>query len=340
MQKVNWGIIGLGSVAKEFIDGFKKSSNAILTGLASKDINKINYYKKNHQLKVRYYFDDYEKIIEEKNVDIIYLALPTFLHKKWTINCLNKKKFVLVEKPSMMNFSEITEVDKHPNSNKFFFEAFMYLFHPQIKKVFELIRDEEIGELVSMESYFGNNILTKKNFFGFIKKKKINPKRRIFNKEMGGGCILDLGCYPVSFAVQLASIKNAVNYKNIKYTNKIIKLGTTGVEIDSFLNIEFDNDFSCKIGASFSQNIGKGTVIVGTRGKIIIEDTWTANPSKIILRKKDKDKIFNFQLKKNIYAYEIEAISEQILDQSKINKQCIKIDQSKIFLNILDSWKN
>ena len=157
---------------------------------------------------------------------------------------------------------------------------------------------------------------------------------------MGGGCILDLGCYPVSFAVQLASIKNAVNYKNIKYTNKIIKLGTTGVEIDSFLNIEFDNDFSCKIGASFSQNIGKGTVIVGTRGKIIIEDTWTANPSKIILRKKDKDKIFNFQLKKNIYAYEIEAISEQILDQSKINKQCIKIDQSKIFLNILDSWKN
>ncbi len=59
--------------------------------------------------------------------------------------------------------------------NNFFTEAFMYLYHPQIKKVLELINTGEIGELVSMESMFGSDILNKKNFFGFKKRKKLNP---------------------------------------------------------------------------------------------------------------------------------------------------------------------
>ena len=76
----------------------------------------------------------------------------------------------------------------------------MYLYHPQIKKVLELINTGEIGELVSMESLFGSDILNKKNFSLALKKgKKLNPNDRLYNKNMGGGAILDLGCYPISF---------------------------------------------------------------------------------------------------------------------------------------------
>ena len=71
-----------------------------------------------------------------------------------------------------------------------------------------------------MESSFGNDILTKKNLFGFKKRKKLNPENRLYNKKMGGGAILDLGCYPVSFSTLIASKISTINYDKIKVLKK------------------------------------------------------------------------------------------------------------------------
>ena len=340
MQKVNWGIIGLGSIAKEFADGFSNLKNAKLLGIASRDKNKIEIFKEKFRLQNQFCFNNYDKLIENKEIDIIYLALPTFLHKQWIINCFNKNKKILVEKPVVMNSNEILEIEKYFHNQQFFFEAFMYLFHPQIKKTFDLIEQDEIGEIISMESFFGNNILTKKNWFGFTKKKKINPKKRIFNKEMGGGSILDLGCYPVFFSKRIASLKKGININNIEYLNKKITLGPTGVEVDAHLTLNFDNDFKSKIGASFNQNLGKKSEIIGSKGKIVIMDTWTANVSKVILNRKGKEIEFNIKSHKNIYSHEIESISDLILNGSTYENRLSQLDQSKINMQILDVWKN
>lgn len=340
MQKVNWGIIGLGSIAKEFADGFSNLKNAKLLGVASRDRNKIEDFKKKFQLQNKYCFEDYENLIEKKEIDIIYLALPTFLHKKWIINCLKKNKNILVEKPAVMNFDEILEIEKYKNSQKYFFEAFMYLFHPQIKKFFDLVEQDEIGELISMESFFGNNILTKKNFFGFYKKKKIDPKKRIFNKKMGGGSILDLGCYPVSFSTRIASLKKDININNVEYSEKKIIIGSTGVDVDAHINLNYDNNFKSKIGASFSHDLGKKTEIIGSKGRIMIMDTWTAETSKIILQKQGKETVFNINSYENIYSHEIETISDLIINGNTYKNSLTQLDQSKINTQILDAWKN
>ena len=340
MPKVNWGIIGLGSIAKEFADGFCNLKNARLLGVTSRNKNKIEIFKEKFRLQNQFCFDDYNNLIESKEIDIIYLALPTFLHKKWIINCFNKNKNILVEKPAVMNANEILEIKKYYNKEKYFFEAFMYLFHPQIKKIFDLIEQDEIGEIISMESFFGNNILTKKNWFGFTKKKKINPKKRIFNKEMGGGSILDLGCYPVSFSTKIASLKKGININNIEYLNKEITLGSTGVDVDARLTLNFDNVFKSKIGASFSQNLGKKSEIIGSKGKIVIFDTWTGSVSKFILEKKGKKIEFNIKSYQNIYSHEIESISDLILYGNKYENRFSQLDQSKINMQILDMWKN
>ena len=181
MQKVNWGIIGLGSVAKEFANGFSDSKNAKLLGIASNDYDRLNTFKENFQIQSNYCFSDYNKLIDEKKIDIVYLALPTFLHKKWIIRCLDKKKKVLVEKPATMNSEEIFDIKKNCKTESLFFEAYMYLFHPQIKKTIDLINEGEIGKIISMESNFGNNLLTKKNWFGFEKKKKKLIKTKEFS---------------------------------------------------------------------------------------------------------------------------------------------------------------
>ncbi len=340
MQKVNWGIIGLGSIAKEFAKGFSNLKNAKLLGIASRDKNRVENFKEKFRLQNQFCFDNYDYLIENKEIDIIYLALPTFLHKKWIINCFNKNKNILVEKPAVMNSNEILEIEKYFNRQKYFFEAFMYLFHPQIKKTFDLINQGEIGELISMESCFGNNILTKKNWFGFTKKKKINPKKRIFNKEMGGGSILDLGCYPVSFSTRIASLKKRINIKNIEYLDKKITSGPTGVEVDAHLTLNFDNDFKSKIAASFSQNLGKKSEIIGSKGRIIIPDTWTADVSKVILEKEGKEIEFNIKSHENIYSHEIESISDIILNEKPYENSLSQLDQSKINMHILDAWKN
>ena len=339
MQKVNWGIIGLGSIAKQFADSFNGLNNAELIGIASKDISKIDTFKANYNLEKDYCFNDYESLTKEKNIDLVYIALPTFLHKEWIINCLINNKNVLVEKPATMNSKEMLEVKKYFEEKCYFFEAFMYSYHPQINKVIDLINQGEIGELVSMKSCFGINILTKKNWFGFVKKKKINTKNRIFNKEMGGGVILDLGCYPVSFSTKIASLKSPLNIEDVTFSNKKIIFGSTGVEIDCNLNINFNNGFYSEICASFSKDLGQTTEIIGSSGVIIIQDTWTANEAKIILNKREKEFVFDFNLNKNIYSYQIEALSELILNKKPSFNHISDINQSLLNMQILDYWK-
>lgn len=340
MKKVNWGIIGLGSIAKQFADGFFDIENARLLGIASRDNDKIDIFKKKFQLQSKFCFQEYNDLLEKKEIDIVYLALPTFLHKKWVINCFKKNKNILVEKPAFMDSNEILEIEKYYNNKQHFFEAFMYMFHPQIKKTIDLIEEGEIGDLISMQSYFGNNILTKKKWFFFTKNKKIDKKKRIFNKEMGGGCILDLGCYPVSFSTKIASLKREIKIQNIKYLNKKITMGSTGVEVDACLDLIFDNDFKAEIGASFKNNFGTKSEILGSKGKIIIMNTWTAQNTKIILKQKSKETVFNLNSYKNIYANQIETISNLILKNNIYNHSISRLDQSKINMQILDAWKN
>ncbi len=339
MRKVNWGIIGLGSIAKEFAKGFQDLNNAKLLAIASSNKNKIDIFKKNHEILNEYCFNDYQNLLEEKKIDIVYVALPTFLHKKWIINCFNNNKNILVEKPATLNLNEILEVKKYYNNKNYFFEAYMYLFHPQITKTIDLIKENEIGEILSMETYFGNNILTKKKWFGLVKKKKIDPKNRIYNKKMGGGVILDLGCYPVTFSSQIASLKSPISFKNIQFKNIHNILGSTGVEVDSYATLKFENDFVSKIGVSFAKNLGRKSLIIGSKGKIIIEDTWTARPSKVILKKKNNELVFNFESDKSIYSYEIELLSKFLLDQHFKNNQIYTIDKSILNMQIIDRWK-
>ena len=186
MKKVNWGIIGLGAIALQFANGFKFSNSAKLLSVASWDLDKVKKFQKKFKIDNDYCFNNYESWLENNDIDMVYIALPTSLHYEWICKSLEKRKKVLVEKPATMNASEMMDIKKKYLSSEIFFsEAFMYMYHPQIKQTIELIDKGEIGRLISMESSFGNDILTKKNFFGFKKRKKLNPKNRLYIKKWG-----------------------------------------------------------------------------------------------------------------------------------------------------------
>ena len=171
MKQINWGIIGLGKVALQFAEAFKYSKNAKIVAIASYDKDKIKKFKNQFNLEEKYCFEEYEKILSCDDVDVIYISLPNSLHYKWIVKSIKSKKKILVEKPATLNFSEINDIKNHYN-NYFFAEGFMYVYHPQISKVISLLKENKIGKLISTETSFGKNILTKKNFLGFNKKKK------------------------------------------------------------------------------------------------------------------------------------------------------------------------
>lgn len=340
MKKVNWGIIGLGAIASQFVKGFEGLSNSKLLAIASTNQDRLNKFRLDLDISNDFCFNNYQNLLENKEIDIIYIALPTSLHHEWITRCLDARKKVLVEKPATMNAIEIKEIKrKYAKENFFLQEAFMYMYHPQILKVIELIKQGEIGELISMDSNFGINILTKKNIFGFKKMKKLNTKNRIFNKKLGGGVILDIGCYPVTLSTLIASQISNINYDNVKIKNIKKDMRENEVEINASMELIFENNFKSNIRASFTKKLGNKTSIIGKKGKIIIEDTWSANPSTIII-KKNKDKIININSVQNIYAYEIDALSQCILENKiKPDFPGLTIDDIIGNMDIIDRWK-
>ena len=342
MKKINWGIIGLGNIAQSFSDSFINVNNSRLLAVSSRDSKKLERFKNKFNIHKNYVFSDYEEILDCKDVDIIYITLPNNLHYKWIIKAINKNKRILVEKPAIINFAEAKKIQKKIlEKNLFFTEGYMYRFYPQIKKIIEIIKNEEIGIPLSMETSFGSNLLTKKKFIFFNKKKKIDPSNRLFNKELGGGCILDLGCYTTSFSLLIASLVKNIKYKNFILKNVKKKIGSTGIDIHAEGDLIFEGGFTSKIKASFENDIGNGSIINGNKGSLIIKDTWTGKNEIEKITNGKKTTIKNFMNKKNIYSYQIETISNSILEnKNETSFSSFKIEDTLQNTKILENWLN
>jgi len=182
--------------------------------------------------------------------------------------------------------------------------------------------------------------LTKKNLFGFKKKKKLNDKNRKYNKNLGGGAILDLGCYPVSVSQLIASLVPEIDLNNIKVLNKEKKIGSTGVDLDSYAELQFDNKFISKIGASFTKNLGQGTKVIGEKGELLIKNTWHGDPALIKING-EKNYEIKVESNKNIFSYEIENLSYSIIKNKKIvSYPAMNLTETLLNMRIIDEWLN
>jgi predicted dehydrogenase len=342
MKQIKWGIIGLGKIASKFAEGFKYTNNAKLFAISSRNKNKLHAFKNRFQVNDDYCFTNYDSLLECEDLDIVYIALPHSLHHEWIIKSIEKGKNILVEKPATVNFSQIKNIKNNlEGKNILFAEAFMYRYHPQISKVVDLLKNDAIGNLVSMESFFGFDALGEKKIFGIKFKKKPNKNSRLYNKELGGGTILDLGCYPVSMSTLIASIIPGFDFNKIKVVNKKKDIGLTGVDMNSFAELDFGNNFKSTISTSFTRDLGKKTKIIGTKGELVLEDSWSpTNLSSIQINGENKE-IIKIGCHDNIYTYEIDILSRCILENKKEpNFPGMTINETLENMRILDKWLN
>tara|TARA_B100001093_G_C26817785_1_gene1010534 strand:+ start:452 stop:1480 length:1029 start_codon:yes stop_codon:yes gene_type:complete len=339
-EVVNWGIIGLGNVAHEFAKSFYNTKNAKLIAIASKSQNKLSRFRANLNIDINNCYNDYENLLKNNKVDIVYIALPNSLHYPWALKSLNFKKHILVEKPAFINSQETKNIFNHPNFKDFFVgEGFMFRYHPQMTKIIELLKNNEIGQITSMVSTYGKNLLTKKHFFGLFNSSKFNKKKRIFSKSLGGGVILDHGSYIVSMSLLVASLIDGVNIENFDlFENKKKKF--RDIDVESSVKLIIDKKFQSNMTASFSRDIGNSTTINGNNGKILITNNWNSDEGEIILNN-EKKRIFKIKNDKNIYSREIDEISSNIIDNKK-EAGFPGTKKKEILINskILDKWLN
>lgn len=342
MKKINWGIIGLGNIASKFAEGFSIVDNASIKGIASLNKDNLKSFQKKFQIPNELCFNDYDNLISSPNIDIIYIALPNSLHSTYIKKSIKQKKNVLVEKPAFTNIQDFRNIENLLNSEKIFFsEAFMYRYLPYIKKIKELVQSNQLGKPVNMESIFNIKVYKQKKFFG-IRIMKPDYNHRLFNKALGGGAILDVGCYPLSLSTLINSLTYNVELNSISLENTKSEFCESGVEIASEVTLNFDNKFKSKISCSFKNKQNQQTIIQFENGSLNIDQSWLPSQDmNIKLKKGNEISKINFRNDKNIYSYQIKNISDQLLNNSMAPSfPSMTIKEIEINTKIMDDWIN
>ena len=256
MRKVKWGILSTAKIGtKNVIPSMQRSELCDIVAISSRKLE--NARNVAEELEIPKYYGSYEELLADEEIEAIYNPLPNHLHVPWTIKALEAGKHVLCEKPIAITADEAAKLmeatKKFPDLKVM--EAFMYRFHPQWDKVREIIDSGEIGDLRSVHSVF--------TYYN------IDPENVRNKADIGGGGLLDIGCY-------------CINMSRLLYNDEPSKV-TSFVEYDPDFNVD---RFTSGI-LEFEQGIATFTcstqlyndqyaIVTGTKGKLELNIPFNA----------------------------------------------------------------
>ena len=185
-QKVRWGILGVANIAvKKVIPGMQHAQSVEIAAIASRDLSKAQTAAESLSIPAAY--GSYEELLADPTIDAIYNPLPNHLHIPWSVKAAQAGKHVLCEKPIALSAAEIQPlIEARDKAGVKVGEAFMVRTHPQWLRARDLIRSGALGELRSIVSIF--------SYFN------IDPNNVRNQLEIGGGAVMDIGCYPITMA--------------------------------------------------------------------------------------------------------------------------------------------
>ncbi|HZK60623.1 MAG TPA: Gfo/Idh/MocA family oxidoreductase, partial [Anaerovoracaceae bacterium] len=234
------------------IPAIKASSNGKLIAVASRDAEKASKFANDNQIPQSY--GSYEALLADDQIDAIYIPLPNSMHHQWVIAAANAGKHVLCEKPLALNEKECIEMDSAAQVNHTkLMEAFMYRFHPQTGKVIQLIRDNAIGELKSIHSVFTFHVKNKNNIR--------------YDSELGGGSLMDVGCYCVNIIRTLAEKEPVEVQAAVNWADTGVDKSITGI-------IKFESGLIASFSSSLAIERNEFYYAAGSGGVIKVEHSF------------------------------------------------------------------
>ncbi|UNK20321.1 Gfo/Idh/MocA family oxidoreductase [Paenibacillus sp. N3/727] len=256
-RKLKWGILGCASIAKRaVIPGLQQSKFNEVSAIASRDIDKSKSTAEEFNISKAY--GSYEALLEDPDIDAVYIPLPNHLHKEWSIRAAEAGKHILCEKPLALTASEAAEMaEAAAKAGVILSEAFMYRYHPRYDMIKDLLNSGSIGQIRAIHSSFTfNNAADAQNVR--------------YRKDWGGGSIYDVGCYPIHAARLLLDQEPEAVTVQAFFSSEhddVDMMASGLIEFGNAVSLTFD----CGMWAAFRNPLE----VLGTEGSIEVPHAYT-----------------------------------------------------------------
>jgi predicted dehydrogenase len=313
---VRWGIIGAGSIAKSLVKGVNAAEGHTMAAVGSRGQEKADAFADEFRIPNRH--GSYEALVADPYVDVVYVATPHPFHREHALLALNAGKPVLCEKPFTINAFELEEVVATAREKKLFLmEAMWTRFFPLMARVRELVRDGAIGEVRMVQADFGFRT-------GF------NPEGRLFNPALGGGALLDVGVYTISFASMLLGEPQRIT--------GLATLGETGVDEQSAMLFQYGGGELAILSTAVRTNTPHQATIIGTEGRIAIHPEFWKPQVMTLIRSGQADEEIRIPADEAGFRYEVEEVGHCIR-AGKLESDIMPLEESVAIMRTMDELR-
>ena len=312
-DKIRWGILGTGNIARKFATGLAALDDADLVAVGSRSQAAADAFAGEFSIANRHI--SYGALAADPAVDVIYIATPQSLHKDNMLLCLQAGKAVLCEKPFTINAEEAqAAINAARSRNLFLMEAMWTRYLPIMAEVRRLIAIGAIGEVRMVAADFGYRA-------------PFNAERRTFNPELGGGALLDVGVYPISLASMLLGEPERIA--------SMAELGETGVDEQSAMVLGYPGGQLAVLYTAVRTTTPQDATIMGTDGFIRIHSQWWV-PKAMTLHQAGKDpKLIELPFTGNGYNYEAAEV-HACLRAGKLESEVMPLDETLAIMQTMD----
>ncbi|MBS4223174.1 Gfo/Idh/MocA family protein [Lederbergia citrea] len=297
-KKVRWGIMSTASIGKRStIPGIQESKRNVVAAVASRSLE--NAQKFADELGIPKAYGSYEELLNDPEIDAVYIPLPNHLHKEWTIKAAEAGKHILCEKPIALNEEEAKEmVEACDKAGVVLAEAFMYRHQQRYEDIKNRIKNGEIGEVRGIHSVF--------TFNGAANHGNIR-----YTKEWGGGSIYDVGVYPISAARLLLDEEPTAVTAHAFFSPEhgdVDMMASGLMEFSNGVALTFD----CAMWAEFRNTLE----VLGSDGRIVLENAFLGDQSYDIIKGGQTETIKEENI--NQYALQADNFAASVLDGKPI----------------------
>ena len=252
MEPVRWGILSTARINNAVLAGARQTTDPVtIVAVASRDRHRAESYAREHDIERAH--GSYEALLEDADVEAVYISLPNSLHVEWSIRALEAGKHVLCEKPFDKRPDAVERAfDTADRVQRLLMEAFMYRHHSQTLKLQELVASGAIGELRQLRASFSFTL--------------DDPQNVRLRPELDGGALMDVGCYCVSGCRLLAGEPELVLGRQ--------RIGPTGVDIRFAGLLQFAGGVLAEFHCGFDLPYGSGLEAIGSEGSVLVREPF------------------------------------------------------------------
>jgi predicted dehydrogenase len=310
-RKIRWGIIGLVNIANKFATDLLTVKDAELYAVASRTKQKAENFADKYQATKAY--SSYEALVDDKNIDAVYIATPHSLHKENVLLCLEQGIAVLCEKPFAMNTDEVNSMIAAATAHKtLLMEGLWTYFLPHYNFVLAELNSKKYGNLLKVEADFG-----------FIK--TFDESSRVFNKSLGGGSLLDIGIYPIFAALSTLGVPEKIAANATFFDNGA----------DSSCTMEFNYNNATALLKSTLLEPTPGEAVFYCEQGIIKINSGFHGPTTATLINDENEETIDFNCETHGYNYEISHFNE-LLRQGQTESPIMTYNFSRQLMETLD----